>query len=69
MVIVAIAIVVLIDLKGLLHSEPKGRIRGIYFSVIAVSLLLGILISIDKAPESPNMVIINMAESFGWEEK
>jgi hypothetical protein len=67
-IILAITIVVLINLRELLHSKPRGRIMGIYFSVIAISLLLGILINIDKAPPSPNEIIVNFVKTLGLEE-
>lgn len=68
-VIIAIAVVVLINYKELNNSKPKGRIMGIYFFVMGISLILGILISLDKAPDSPNMMIMNVVKYLGLEVK
>jgi len=65
MVIIAILIVVLINLKGLLNAKPRGKIMWIYFTVVGISLFIGILLSIGKRPMSPNDVIKNFTKLLG----
>ncbi len=64
-VIIGILILVLLSLKELIASPSKGKVMGVYFVIIGISLILGVLISINKVPPSPYEVLINIFNKIG----
>ncbi len=64
-IIFGILILVLLNLKELLTSPSKGKIMSVYFVIIGISLILGILISIKKAPPSPYEIMTGIFNSMG----
>jgi hypothetical protein len=67
-VIIGTAIVVMLSLKELLNSQSRGKVMGIYFTIIGISLALGILISMDKAPASPYVKLMDLLKNIGIRE-
>ncbi len=63
-VIVGIGVIVLLSLKELLASKSKGKLMTMYFILIGISLVLGILLSIDKPPASPIKVLLDALEGM-----
>lgn len=64
-IIIGILILVLINLKELLASKSRGKVMGVYFTIVGISLILGILICIKKAPSSPYEVISDLLNNMG----
>lgn len=61
-------VVVLLSLKELLNTQSRGKVMGIYFSIMGIALVLGILISIDRAPASPYLKLMEALEKLGMRE-
>lgn len=64
-IIIGVFILVLINLKELLASKSRGKVMGVYFTIVGISLILGILICIKKAPPSPYEVISDLLYNIG----
>ncbi|EPR08301.1 hypothetical protein [Ruminiclostridium papyrosolvens] len=64
-VIIGILILVLLNLKELITSPSKGKVMGVYFVIVGISLILGILLSIKKAPPSPYEIIMVIFNNMG----
>lgn len=65
-IIIAIAVIILINLRELLQSKSRGKVMGIYFTIIGISLAFAIIIFMDKEPTSPTVVLMNVVKSLGW---
>ncbi len=63
--IIAILLVSALSLKELLHSKKRGIVMGIYFTLMGISMLLAILISINKQPTSPIIFIMDALKGLG----
>ncbi len=68
-IIFALLFISLINFKELLNSKQRGKVMTIYFTIIGISMILGILISVDKQPESPTVIIMDMLQKAGLGEK
>ncbi|WP_041706501.1 hypothetical protein [Ruminiclostridium cellulolyticum] len=64
-VIFAFLLVLLASFKELLNYNKRAKVMSIYFTIMAISMLLSILISIDKQPTSPVVLIMNALKSVG----
>ncbi len=64
-IIIGILILVLLNLKELITSPSKGKVMSVYFVIVGISLILGILISIKKAPPSPYEIVTHLINNIG----
>lgn len=59
-IIVIFAMVVLLDLPGLLKTNNRIKTMVIYFSLIALGLTISLLLITGQAPESPAAIMERM---------
>lgn len=52
-IIIAFLIIVLLEMKNIISSKNKVKVAGIFSFFILISLILSLLLSINKRPLSP----------------
>lgn len=52
-IIIAFLIIVLLEMKNIVSSKNKIKVAGIFSFFILISLILSLLLSINKRPLSP----------------
>ena len=55
--ILVMLIIIYIDSKTLKRAKPKGRVIGLYAAIMGFTLVIGILLSVDRPPVSPADII------------
>lgn len=64
-VIFFILLLILMDMTTLKKARLKGRIISVYALLIISSILVGVLIALDKRPASPAEIIGGMIRFIG----
>lgn len=52
-IIIAFLIIILLEMKNIISSKNKIKVAGIFSFFILISLILSVLLSINKRPLSP----------------
>lgn len=52
-IIIAFLIIVLLEMKNIISSKNKVKVAGIFLFFILISLILSLLLSMNKRPLSP----------------